>query len=36
MSLEEVEITMMKVIVEYMIMHVILSEVEEIVARKGV
>jgi len=35
MSLEEVEITMMKVIVEVMIMHVVLPEVEEIVTRKG-
>jgi len=36
MSLEEVEITMMKVIVEVMIMHVVLPEVEEIVTRKRV
>jgi len=36
MSLEEVEITMMKVIVKVMILHVVLPEVEEIVARKGV
>jgi len=35
-SLEEVEITMMKVIVKVMIMHVVLPEVEEIVIRKGV
>ncbi|AES95545.1 hypothetical protein MTR_5g026670 [Medicago truncatula] len=36
MSLEEVEITMMKVIVEVMIIHIVLPEVEEIVTRKGV
>jgi len=35
-SLEEVEITMMKVIVKVMILHVVLPEVEEIVTRKGV
>jgi len=35
-SLEEVEITMMKVIVKIMIMHVVLPEVEEIVTRKGI
>jgi len=35
-SLEEVEITMMKMIVKVMILRVVLPEVEEIVTRKGV
>jgi len=35
-SLDEVEITMMKVIVKVMILHVVLPKVEEIVTRKGV
>jgi len=35
-SLEEVEITMMKVIVKVMVLHVVLPEGEEIVTRKWV
>jgi len=34
-SLEEVEITMMKMIVKVRIMHVVLPEVEEIITRKA-